>query len=327
VFGQTRWSLNSYWNLGVGMRVGLLESRSFSTSAGYADAGAAPFAQNSHRETLPPTPRFDLSYQPDGRNLFYTAIAKGFRAGGYGGSGAPCGGSATPSYFGPDSVWSFEVGTKNQLFDRRVHLDTSLFDIHWNGIQERVQDSCGISYTANAGTARSSGFDLSADALMTDRLVMAVAVGYLDVRYTRTLTTAGGEVIVDRGTVVGGVPSVPAPWSGTLSARYEWPLSGATGAYLRAEEIVHSHNTGPFTELETKNSSSYDPRLSADPATYLLNLQLGLTQSRVNARIFVNNVTNAQPLLQRFTDAPGSALVYAYTLRPRTVGLMGNWTF
>lgn len=324
-FGEVRWSLNSYWSLGTGMRTGWLQTRSAASASGFANTGFPPFTQ-SHRETLPPTPRFDLAYQPDSRNLFYAAIAKGFRAGGYGGSPIRCAGSVDPTTFGPDSVWSFEAGTKNQLLDRRVHLDTSLFDIHWSGIQERVQDSCGNTFTTNAGAARSTGFDLSADALVTDRFLMAAAVGYLDVRYTRTLRTADGSVIVDRGTVVGGVPSVPAPWSGTISARYEWPLAGATTAYLRAEEIVHSHNSGPFTELE-RNSLSYDPRLSADPATYLLNLQLGLTQLGVNVRIFVNNTTNARPLLQRYADAPGSALVYAYTLRPRTVGLMGSWSF
>ena len=325
-FGQTRWSLNSYWNLGAGVRVGWLDSHGSTHATGFANAGAAPSSQINEHERLPPTPRFDLSYQPDSRNLFYAAIAKGFRAGGSGGQVVRCGSTSTPSDFAPDSVWSFEVGAKNQLFDRRLHLDASLFDIHWNGIQERVQDSCGNSFTTNAGAARSTGFDLGADALMTDRFQMAAAVGYLDVRYTRTLRTADGQIIVERGTVVGGVPSVPSPWSGTVSARYEWPLAGITAAYLRAEEIVHSHNPGPFSELETK-SPSYDPRLTADPATYLLNLQLGLTRPGVNVRIFVNNVTNAQPMLQSYADAPGSALVYAYTLRPRTVGLMGNWTF
>ena len=62
-------------------------------------------------------------------------------------------------------------------------------------------------------------------------------------------------------------------------------------------------------------------------ASYLLNLQLGVAWPGVNVQLFANNVTNAQPMLQRFADAPGSALVYAYTLRPRTVGLMGTWTF
>jgi iron complex outermembrane receptor protein len=325
-FGQARWSLNSYWNLGAGVRVGWLESLGSSHASGFINAGFAPYAQSSHHEVLPPTPRFDLSYQPDGHNLFYTAIAKGFRAGGYAGQGQPCGSSVTPSSFGPDSVWSFEVGAKNQLFDRRLHLDTSLYDIHWNGIQERVQDACGNNFTANAGTARSSGFDFAADALMTDRFHLAVAVGYLDVRYTQTLST-GGQITIFRGSVVGGVPAVPAPWSGTVSARYEWPLTGVTNAFLRAEEIAHSHNPGPFSELEATYSSTYDPRLGADPATFLLNLQLGLTWSGVKVHFFVDNATNTQPLLQRYADAPGSALLYAYTLRPRTIGMTGNWTF
>jgi iron complex outermembrane receptor protein len=325
-FGQTRWSLNPHWNLGAGMRVGWLDSYGSSRAAGFANAGSAPFAQSSHQDTLPPTPRFDLSYQPDSRNLFYTAIAKGFRAGGAGGRSLQCGNSFSPPSFGPDSVWSFEVGAKNQLFDRRLHLDASLFDIQWNGIQERVQDSCGNSFTTNAGAARSTGFDLAADAAVSDRFHVAVAMGYLDVRYTRTLLTADGHIIVERGTVVGGVPSVPAPWSGTVSAHFEWPLAGITTAYMRADEIVHSHNPGPFSELDPK-SVSYGPGLSADPATYLLNLQVGATQPGVNVRFFVNNATNAHPQLQRYSDAVGSALVYAYTLRPRTMGLMANWSF
>jgi outer membrane receptor protein involved in Fe transport len=119
---------------------------------------------------------------------------------------------------------------------------------------------------------------------------------------------------------------VPAPWSGNVSARYEWPLAGTTSAYLRAEEIARSHNPGPFTEHDP-NSLSYAPTLSADPAYNLLNLQLGLTWRSVNVRLFANNVADARPMLQRYADAPGSALVYAYTLQPRTVGLMGTWTF
>jgi len=326
VFGQFRWSLNSNWSVGAGVRVGWLESQGTSHASGFANAGSAPFAQSSDREVLPPTPRFDLSYQPNGRNLFYTAIAKGFRAGGSGGSATRCDGTVDPSSFGPDSVWSFEVGSKNELVDGRVHLDTSFFDIRWNGIQERFQDSCGNSFTTNAGVARSTGFDISADALLTDQFEMALAVGYLDVRYTRTLRSADGQIIVDQGTVVGGVPSVPAPWSGTVSARYEWPLAGARAAYLRAEEIAHSHNPGPFTEHDP-NSLSYNPGLSADPAYDLLNLQLGFTWPGINIRLFVNNTTNSQPMLQRYSDGPGSALVYAYTLRPRTVGVMATWTF
>jgi iron complex outermembrane receptor protein len=326
-FGQAQWAFNPYWNVGAGMRVGLLQSEAMSHNGGFANGTSAPFAENGFHERLPPTPRFDLSYQPDSRNLFYAAIAKGFRAGGGGGASVHCDGSVDPRSYGPDSVWSFELGTKNQLFDRRLHLETSVYDIQWNGIQERLTDLCGDSFTTNAGNARSRGFDLSADAAVTEQLRLALAVGLIDVRYSRTLTTAdGNHDLVDSGTVVGGVPSVPAPWSGTLSARYDWPVRHDTSLYLHGEEIIHSHNPGPFTELDPRYPS-YDPSLTADPATYLLNLQLGVTQRDLNVHVFVNNVTNTQPLLQRYADAPGSSLIYAYTLRPRTVGVMGTFSY
>ena len=326
-FGQVRWSFTPYLSLGAGMRFGWLHSEDDYYNGGFVNAGSVPFTEGSQHENLPPTPRFDLSYQPDSHNLFYVSVAKGFRSGGSNGRPPPhCGSSVDPAVFGPDSVWSFEVGAKNELLDHRVQINTSLYDINWNGIQENVQDACGHGFVANAGAARSSGFDLDADALLTDRLHLALAVGLVDVRYTRTVMTPNGQLIVERGTVVGGIPSVPAPWSGRLSARYEWPLARPATAYVRVEDIAHSHNPGPFSELDPKDIS-YDPQLRADPATNVLNLQLGLIWSRFDVRLFVNNALNALPLLQRDADAPGSALEYAYTLRPRTVGVAGTGSF
>jgi hypothetical protein len=126
-----------------------------------------------------------------------------------------------------------------------LQLNASVYDIRWNNIQESVDDACGNRFTTNSGAARSTGFDIDAEAVLTDRLRVSMAVGLVDVRYTRTVAESDGTVIVDRGTQVGGVPSVPAPWSGTVSARYEWPLEAGT-VYVGIENIVHSHNSGPF---------------------------------------------------------------------------------
>lgn len=327
VFGQTRWSMTPYWSAGAGMRLGWLKNTGSSRRGGYANPEAIPFVQYSQWESLPPTPRFDLSFQPDSRNLFYAAAAMGFRKGdSNGASPAHCGATVDAGAYGPDSVWSFEWGAKNQLFDRRLQLDSSVFYIRWEDIQERVYDVCGNGFTTNVGRAISRGFDLGADALLTDQLHVGLSMGYLDVRYARSVKTGQGQVIVDRGTVVGGVPSVPAPWSGTAGLRYEWPSLRAGTAYVRAEDIVHSRNPGPFSESDV-NSISYDARLRADPPTNLVNLQLGLISGPTNVRLFVNNTFNKLPFLQRFADAPGSAPIYAYTLTPRTWGVVGTWNF
>jgi iron complex outermembrane receptor protein len=327
VFGYGRWSFTSQWSAGAGVRIGWTDSSGWARNGGFANAGSPPYAQSSERETLPPTPRFDLSYQLDGHDLFYGAVAKGFRGGGINGTRPiECDGTADPLAYAPDSVWSFELGAKNQLLEQRLQLDASIYHIRWQGIQEHVYDACGNGLMTNAGEASSNGFDLDMQALLTERFRMTLALGMLDVRYVRTVKTADGQIIVDSGTVVGGVPSVPAPWSGTLTARYEWPLVDGAMGYARAEDIVHSRNPGPFSELDPRNVD-YNPTLRADPATSVLNLQLGATWSSWDVRLFVNNAFDSQPELQRDSDAPTSSLAYAYTLRPRTIGVTGNWSF
>lgn len=322
-FGQARWSFTSGFSLGAGMRIGRLRNEGIEHSAGFANTGAAAVATVSSHEHLPPTPRFDLTYQWDSQTFFYAAIAKGFRSGGS--NGTPpraCPANTYPKTFAPDSVWSFEVGAKNQLFDNRLQLNLSVYDIHWNNIQEHVDDVCLNGYTTNSGAARSTGFDLDAEAVLTNRLRVSMAVGMVDVRYTRTVANADGTLIVDRGTQVGGVPSVPAPWSGTVTARYEWPLEAGM-AYVRIENTVHSHNPGPFSEWDPRNIN-YAPRLRADPATDMLNVNIGLHRKCADLKFFVTNALNRHPLLQTSADAVGSSLYYAYTFRPRTLGVEGS---
>jgi iron complex outermembrane recepter protein len=325
-FGQARWSLNSRLSLGAGMRIGRFRNEAYDRSDGFANMGAAPVSAISDHEHLPPTPRLDLTYQMDPQNFFYAALAKGFRSGGINElPSLACPGGAYQTAFAPDSVWSFEVGAKSQLFNHRLHFNASVYDIHWNNIQVDMEDPCGNDFTTNAGAARSTGFDIDAEAALTDRLRFSMAMGLVDVRYTRTVATTGGTVIVDRGTQVGGVPSVPAPWSGSVSARYEWPL-GTGMLYVRIENTVLSHNPGPFSEWDPRNIN-YAPQLRADPATDVLNLNIGLLRSCAHVKVFVTNALNRLPLLQSSTDAAGSALTYAYTSRPRTVGVAGSCTF
>jgi iron complex outermembrane receptor protein len=326
VFGQVRWLVTDAISLGTGVRIGHNDTEDTDRNAGLANPQAIPFTQTRGHETLPATPRFDLSYQPSSRSFFYGAIAKGFRTGGSNGTlPVKCTGSTELPGFAPDEVWSYELGSKTQLFDHRVHLNASMYDIHWNNIQENVLDACGNEYITNSGAARSRGFDFDADAVWASRLWVSLAVGLVDVRYTHTVVNANGQVVVDQGAVVGGVPSVPAPWSGTVSARYDWPL-GASTTYLRAENIVHSHNPGPFSEWDPRNIN-FAPRLRADPATNIVNMQVGMHRSCLDVRVFVNNASNDLPLLQRDADSPASALVYAYTVRPRTVGISGSCIF
>jgi iron complex outermembrane recepter protein len=309
----------------LGLRLDDVRSEYYQYAGGFADLTYPALAEDVTTEK-PVTPRFDLEYQGWRDNLLYATIDKGFRIGGVNTPlPSQCGDAPIPGAFASDSLWNYEAGAKIRAFDRHLQLAFSAFYLRWSNIQEHEVPACGFGYVANAGEATGKGFDLTMNVAVTERLTAGAAMESIDVRYDDPVFIDGKE-IVDRGAVVGGVPHVPAPWNGTLYLRYQAPLSAATSAYARAEELVHSHNPGPFSELDPR-SISYSPLYTADPATYQLNLQIGLSSAHWDNRLFLNNALNSLPVLQRNADAGNSALIYAYTFRPRTFGVTTNWKF
>jgi outer membrane receptor protein involved in Fe transport len=149
-------------------------------------------------------------------------------------------------------------------------------------------------------------------------------LGLTDARYDRTVLTANGQVVVDRGTVVGALPSVPAPWSGSVSVQYRWPMRANIAGYAEADDRFSSHNGGPFTENDP-NSINYSPGFRADPAMNSLNMRLGFQRGPLDVRLWLSNALNSDPVLHLNSDVNGSTLYYAYTLRPRTLGLAATW--
>jgi outer membrane receptor protein involved in Fe transport len=325
VFGQLRLALSPRWHIDAGTREGWRRGASFSDQGGFANGGPEGISQAISRfAALPSEPRVDVSFQPDGDNFFYAEIARGARAGG-GNNVATCRGAATPAEFAQDDIWNYEIGAKNLLFDQRLRLAASVFFIRWNGIQESTADACGDGYTANAGMGTSKGFDLTLQAILSEHLRLEAALGMTDARYDRTVVTGTGQVVVDQGTAIGSLPSVPAPWNGTLTADYRRPLAPTIAGFLEADDNFATRNNGPFTENDPR-SSSYSPGFRSDPSTNRLNVRIGIIRSGLKVGISLENALNSLPTLHLNSDVPGSTLTYAYTFQPRTVGLTVDWT-
>lgn len=317
--------LSRYWTLSAGVRVDRTRSEETSYAGGFAYPDLPPITHGITYET-PLTPQSSLSYKPDETNFFYATIAKGFRIGGVNTQIPASCQTTAPSSYTSDTVWSHEVGAKNLLFNGRLQVAGSIYEIDWNRVQTNFTLDCGFNYVTNAGAAKSTGFDLVVSVFPLDALSFNISLGYDNVHFIKTVLNPAGKVLADRDAVVGGVPSVPAPWIGAANLRYEWPIAHEIAGYGRIDEIVHSHNPGPFTELDPR-AIDYDPRFVADPATSILNLKLGLIWSKLDLRLFVNNALDAHPLLQPSADAPGSLPTYAHTLTPRTWGLAATSRF
>jgi outer membrane receptor protein involved in Fe transport len=273
------------------------------------------------------TPKFGISFQADRNNLFYATASKGVRGPGVSPPvGANCIEDAEAIGFDPfatldvkpDSIWSYEVGSKNRLFGGKLAVDASAYRIDWTNVQSLFAlPQCTIQTVLNLGSAKIEGFDLALSVKPVDGLTLGASASYINARYTSNVPGPGGTVIRKAGEPF---PLV-APWTIQLNGEYVHIL-GDTQVYGRADFSYSSKITKPVDV----DSPLVDPTLPRPPATSQLDVRFGGRfdlggETMMDASLFVNNVTNSLPLLALFHENPDSAFYRAGTFRPRTFGV------
>ena len=325
-FGQVALWFAQHYTATAGLRVARYEHDANYEASGPANLGVpTSFVASSQNAAV--VPRFGLEYRPDEEQLFYASIAEGYRPGGLNVPLSSACGVPEAGPYRPDSLWSYELGGKNRLFSGRLQLNTSLFYASWRDTQlplvTPAPQEC--AYTTNAGGAMSRGFELEAQAVLTEYLKTDLSIAYEDARYTQTIRV-GSLLIVANGDVVGTLPLVPSPWDLRASVDYARPLGSGLTGYARADDEIHGHNPGPFYS-QHPDDAFYAPARVANPTTNLLNARTGLKWSRVDVGLYVNNLLDSQPTLSRRNNFREDTLIYATTFRPRTIGLSGSVQF
>jgi iron complex outermembrane recepter protein len=278
------------------------------------------------------TPKVGASYHLDDDNMLYASAAKGFRPAGasvrvpsicqgdletFGYVDAQ-GHSTQPLTYGSDSVWSYELGSKNRLLDGRLVLDGSVYWINWKQIQTDVfLPDCAYDFVANLADATSRGFDFGFQALLMRNLTLSGTLAYNDATFNTDAKSPSGVVIYRQGE---GIPGAAAPWTASLSGEYDFHLFTSRDFYLRADYTRTSQERP--TGAMVAGTPQYDPLLLPNAAYGMLNARLGMRFAGVDVSLFANNLTNAAPLI-----GLAHSTVYdtqdwtAEALRPRTYGI------
>jgi outer membrane receptor protein involved in Fe transport len=325
LFGQADLHLSRQFTLVGGDRIAWTKvTQTNINGTGVLDA--TPSYASTQIKQTPNTPHVSLNFQADPHNLFYATYSKGFRVGG-GNDPLPavCGYSAVPQQYSSDNVTNFEIGAKDLLLDGRLKVDSSVFHILWNNIQQLAQPSCGISYTFNSGKAVSNGFDLALEALVTSQLKLDLSVAYADAHLTTNVFDSNGVILAQAGDKIGYLPYVNAPWNVNVTGNYTIPLRSDETLKLRLQYRYNSRNPGPFINQITA-SPNYAPQEHTDPATNMVNASIALTKGKADLTLAVNNLFNVHPLLDVYAQAVPEAPTYS-TFRPRTVSLTLNYPF
>lgn len=284
------------------------------------------------QKETPVTPRFSVSYHFADNSMVYTTIAKGYRLGGTQPVKIFQSPACQPSLkqlpgvypaptYNSDSLWSYEVGVKSTLVGR-LQVDASAYHIDWSNIQTVVPvASCLFAFVANFGKAYSNGGDIQLEAALSDHLTLGASGGYTDAYYGKN-EVVGQSVLAQNGEPL---PNVP-PWTVTVNAAYRGalPFWSDTDGYFRVDfrHISAMHPLDPVVR-------TYDPALGLrqDPAYSTLNLRVGVVYNNLDASVFVDNATNANPLLGYDHYAPGDPLFQAAQIRPLTTGITLRYNF
>jgi iron complex outermembrane receptor protein len=249
--------------------------------------------------------KYELSYRLGQAGLVYAEAAQGFRAGG---PNFPGGFTVSAPPYQADSVWDYEAGWKLYLASQRLYWTGAVFDNEWSNLQELVP-TAPFSHIANAGSARSDGFETAVTYTPLEGLTLSGGVTYTDARLVGPQPAQTDPTLQLRsGDRLANVPK----WSGNASISYSRPV-GSYMASARLDGIYQSSRPDVVTPLS--------PTYFVVGASALFDLHLAL-DSRKNWRVTVD-VTN---LLDRYAPTSGKSLdsnlvETESAARPRTVSL------
>jgi len=321
-FGELTFVPNDRFDLTAGLRQ-FNWRQSFSLYSGGAfgidPATGAPLTSYGDSSENGVNPRVNATFHATPDALIYAEAAKGFRYGGLNqpvpeGPAPACGPdlaaaglTSAPETFGPDHVWTYSLGEKATLADRRVTVNTTAFLTNWYDVQTRhLLASCGYYYIRNKGDVRSTGIELEANWQATQAWVWGLSAGYTNAYANGPITDLGAP----DGARAPYFPRVIA----SLSTNYRWSTPWG-GLMLSAD---YSHRGESTTSFNTN-----DPTYRVIPASNVVNAALVLSSGQFDWRVFARDITNERIVVANAANlyAPYQPGDQEFVARPLTIGV------
>jgi outer membrane receptor protein involved in Fe transport len=334
VFGEVTYSLTEQLHLTGGLRWYHYDSQLDMTFSGFGSTSGNDTATTQHvqQSNSGVNPKFDISYDLDKDAMVYATVARGFRPGG-GNQPLPTSGPSpiapimlaaikglgytngiAPTSYGPDSLWSYEVGEKAKFLDGRLRVNASVFYENWRDIQLEELPA-GYPLFDNANTAHIYGGEVEVRAAVLRSLTVAGSIGYTHA--TLAETTHGfiaGQLLPD-------VPKVTA----TVSLNYHTNLSDRYEFNSRLENSYTASRVDLGTADGIVNNSQ-----APLPSYDLTSLRAGInSEDGWGAALFVNNLTNKHAYLENIAELtlPNASYNRVATNQPRTIGMDLSYHF
>jgi iron complex outermembrane recepter protein len=271
--------------------------------------------------------KLNTSYQVSEELLGYATFSQGFRRGGTNGFkslGATQVIAADALEYQPDSTDNLEIGLKGYLFDRRLYIETGLYQIDWKNAQTyRAQNIEGfdVNGTTNGPDARTRGWEFASRLRLSDLFSLTYSTATTSGEWTNTKTRClyvnnTGCRTWSEGGKLGGAPK----WKHNLGLRFSTTLDndlyvwgGLTARYVSQ------------TQSDRSDSLAGNATVFMYDAYTTYGLNAGLSWGAYDASLWVNNLSNVQSLRSAQVDGiMGYRAIYG---TPRTLGVNFSYTF
>jgi iron complex outermembrane receptor protein len=337
LFADGSYKVTDEWKLSAGVRWYTYKSQQNEFSWGldgpyFNHASVVPQVTKASNSGF--NPRVNLSYEPNRDLTVYTTIAKGFRPGGANQLLPPqsqypfC----TPGAlsFGPDSVWNYEIGEKAKLFNNWLTINSDVYYIKWNGVQQVFTLTCGYQYYDNAGNGRSFGPEIEINAKLSDSWTLALSGAWTDSKITNPsplyLNYLENLVTQPNGT------THPCSSSNCTVPIMNIPKDTASIALTYATEVMSDYELSvrvadSFTGTAHDVAYYFDYQL---PSYNIASARMTLTHANWSANLFCDNLTNKVALETANNTSfqfNVPQIVRYSTNQPRTFGTQVNYKF
>lgn len=246
--------------------------------------------------------------------MAYVRLASGYRAGG------PNPVLDVPPQYGPDKTYNYEIGVKGDTPSHELSFDASLYYIDWKDIQLTVSNASGLTWTANAGAAKSEGIELSSEARPMAGMKLSGWVALNNAVLTQPLPPGyPGEAAIGNS---GDRLPYSAKVSGALSIEQSFPLWRKVTGFVGGTESYAGGRLGVFNPASPSNPTAARQYL---PAYARTDFTAGARWDNWKVNAYLNNAFNSHGLID---GGLGTNIPFDFHyLQPRTIGVLISRAF
>lgn len=261
-------------------------------------------------------PKLELLYRQNDESIYYARAAEGFRVGSVqqfinptfcAQELADLGIDGVPTTIEGDSLWNYEIGTKQTLFGGSTTANLSVYQMDWKDARTQTFLNCGWIVEFSLVDIVSRGVELEVVSQLSDYLDLSLAAGYNDSEVDGNLAPSAPPIASDGDRA----PFAPE-WTVNAGMRYQRDNAFRGLNWYARGDI--SYVSSQFNELGTDQLERIEL-----PSSTVLNLYSGLKGENWEFGVFVRNVTDERIVMGADTDRVRPAQLTIG--RPRNYGV------